>query len=312
MSTSLHCGLVQIERSLDNTALSAYMTCPREYYLAYHLNRRGGQEGPPGAGLQYGSLFHKVLEWYYKTGEESVAEHKARAWWAKHGVPIEGDHRTLERSILDFKRYREKWGATPLHEASKTVGFPDEPLVEIAAEVQAGSLIHPYTVKIDRVVDIAGLHYIQDHKTTARLDSNYFSGFEMSNQMKGYTRVGQYLMPQLRIVGVQINVIHVLKDKTDFRRELVTFTREELDEWESNTNEWARRLAQDIERWPSEDQILGDPKTPWPLAHFGDNGCSRKFGLCSYHRLCRIAAPLRRNMLAEIPVSIWNPLDSDE
>jgi hypothetical protein len=303
-------GLPGINRPLDNTALSAYMACPREYYMSMVLHRRG--EGR-SAALAYGSMMHILLENHYKTGGAvSIVEALGRSWWQENGHHEEGDHRTVERAILDYKRYREKWGQKPEEEQGRTVGYPDEPMVEIAADVKAGSLVHPYAVKLDRVIELGGLHYIEDHKTTSRLDRNYYGGFELSNQMMGYTRIGQLLMPSLKIVGIRLNVIHVLKDKTNFERQLFTFTKEQMAEWEANTNRWMERLSADAQGWPSDEELFsGAAQDRWPLAHFG-NGCSRKFGLCQYHSVCTIATPFRHRRLAEYPVNVWNPLEVDD
>ena len=307
--TAVPNGLPGIDRPLDNTAMSAYMACPREYYLGMVQHRRG--EGGSSA-LSYGSCMHNILEWHYKSGGAvAIVEDVARRWWKEHGFTAEGDYRTLERAILDYKRYREKWGQRPEDEQGVTVGYPEEPMVEIAADVMAGGLVHPYAVKLDRIIELGGLHYIEDHKTTSRLDKNYYSSFELSNQMQGYTRTGQLLMPSLKIVGIRLNVIHCIKSGTNFERQLFTWTREQLDEWEKNTNEWMRRISRDSLEWPSEAELMAGG-AQWPLAHFGDNGCSRKYGLCQYHKVCSVAAPFRHRVLAEYPVNPWNPLEIED
>lgn len=308
-------GLPGIDRPVDNTALSTYMRCPREYFFSMFLHRRG--EGASSPALAYGSLKHIILENHYRSGGEAdLVEAIARSWWAENGVAAEGDYRTLERGLLDYKRYREKWGKRPHDEQGDTVGFPEEPMVEIATDVKAGTLLHPYAVKLDRIIELGGLHYIEDHKTTSRLDRNYYSSFELSNQMMGYTRIAQYLMPSLKIVGIRLNVIHCIKTGTNFERQLFSFGRQQLDEWEANTNEWLLRLSADCVRWK---ELYGEnpegfplPDQRWPLAHFGDNGCSRKYGLCGYHSVCSIATAFRSRALAEIPVNPWNPLDIED
>jgi len=307
-------SLPVIQRPLDNTALSAYMACPREYWYSMYLHRRGAGRSP---ALAYGSLMHKLLEVYYRTGSPELAEMAGRGWWKEHGVEEEGEYRTLERGVLDFQRYRQKWGASPTAEFAKTVGFPEEPMVEMSANIQGGGLLHPWAVKIDRIIEVGGLHYVQDHKTTSRLDKNYFSGFELSNQMLGYTWAAQQLAPGLRIAGVQINVIHCIKSGTNFEQQFVTFTREQILEWTHNTNAWITRLAREIEAWEERHsnwlEHSGDPADyPFPVGHFGDNGCSRKFGLCGYHDLCSKAPSFRYRALQQLPLNPWNPLEVDE
>lgn len=303
-------SLPEIERPLDNTAMSAFMACPREYYMSMILHRRGSEEGGRSPALAYGGVMHVLLEWHYKTGGEALfAQAMAVEWWEKHGSTAEGDYRTLERALLDYKRYREKWGQRPNDEQARTVGAPENPMVEIAADIQAGELLHPYAVKLDHIIELGGMHYVEDHKSTSRLDKHYYSGFELSNQMMGYTRIAQRLMPQLRIAGIRLNVIHCIKSGTNFERQLFAYTREQLDEWEQNTNQWMRAIA--ATPWPTEDELAAGTK-PWPLGHYGTNGCDRKYGLCSYHSVCRIAAPFRTTVLRQIGINPWNPLDIED
>jgi hypothetical protein len=301
-------GLPHIERPLDNTALSAYMACPREYYLAMVLHRRSGGRGAP---LAYGGLIHNLLENHYKSGGATpIVEQLGHLWWARNGHSDPTDHRTLERGLLDYQRYRAKWGESPQDEQGRTIGWPDEPLVEISADIMGGGLLHPWAVKIDRVIELGGLNYVEDHKTTSRLDKNYYTSFELSNQMMGYTRIAQLLMPDLHISGIRLNVVHVLKDKTNFERQLFSWTQDQLLEWEETINQWALRVNSDSLDWPTEEQLAAG--APWPLAHFGDNGCSRKYGLCGYHSICSIGRRMRYKALSELPIHPWNPLEIDD
>ena len=298
-----------INRVMDNTALSAFMTCEREHYLSMYLHRRA--DIGRSSALAYGSVIHILFDQHYKTGGNvEIAELTARLWWDKHGHNEVGDHRTIERAILDYRRYRERWGKTPADEQGKTVGWPDAPLVEIPFNIQAGTLTHPWAGKLDRFIELGGRYYIEDHKTTSHLDRNFYAGFDLDNQMMGYTWAGRHIAPELKIQGVRLNVIHILKDKTNFERQIITYTREQLAEWERNTNRWFERLRRAQEEWPSIEQLQEGAE--WPLAHFGKDGCKRMYGLCSYHSLCSLAPTFRTNALLEIPVNEWDPMNIDE
>lgn len=295
-------GLPGINRPLDNTALSMYMTCPREYYFGMVLHRRAGGLSP---ALAYGRAWHLALEHHYRTGGQAdLVELFVRQKWQDHGAV--DDYRTLERVLLDYKRYRERWGADPSREDGKTVGWPVQPMVEVQSNTMSGGLVHSYTVKIDRIIELNSLGYVEDHKTTSRLDRNYWTQFELSNQMMGYVFQAQQLAPSLRIVGVRINVCHVLKTGTNFERQLFTYTPDQLREWVRNTNYWMQRLNADALSW----EHLGDGE--YPVAHFGENGCSRKYGMCSYHHACSRSARMRQTILDnEYPLNPWNPLEVD-
>lgn len=323
MSTSLPVidltsGLPGINRPLDNTAMQAYMACPREYYFGMVLHRRG--DGKRSPALAFGGVVHKILECHYKGMPEEMIELIAKAWWEKNGHDDPDDHRTFARAWLDYERYRKHWGLRPELEQGRTIGYPDEPMVEIATDSMGAGLIHPYAGKIDRIIELGDQIYVEDHKTTSRLDKNYFSSYELSQQMMGYTYLAQQLVPSLKIVGVRVNVIHILKDTTKFERQIFTWTREQMAEWIENTNAWMKRLNRDMEYWieiygdgDNPDQsMIPQPRLPWPIAHYGENGCSRKYGLCQYHRVCSVAAPFRHRALEELPVNPWNPLETED
>ena len=308
-----------IDRPIDNTAMSAYMACPREYALGMILHRRKAEGG--SAALTFGKAWHKALELHYKIGSSTTVEARRNAvqlgvqmHWGDGHESVD-DYRTLQRVFLDYEAYIKEWGEPSL-ESGKTVGWPTAPLIEMATNAQGEGLLHPWAGKIDRVIELNGLLYIEDHKTTSRLDKNYFKQFELSNQMKGYTYLGRQLLPGRKIAGVRINLSHVLTNKTAFHRELFTYTDADIAEWVGQMNLWFKRLGKDVELylelleqgWDSVSAIMAI----FP-AHFGDNGCSRKFGMCQYHEVCSVSPALRGRMLeANFEERPWNPLEVDD
>lgn len=282
-----------IQRPIDNTALTAYMTCPREYMFGMIQHRRPSGRSP---ALVFGSAWHTILEHHYKGKSPAEAVKAGLDAWEDHGAI--DDYRTIQRLVLVFEQYIKRWGTG--QDLKDTLGFPDNPLVESAVQIDDEELAHPYAGKIDRIVLVNGLGYIEDHKTTSRLDRHYFSQFDNSNQMKGYVYMARKLVPSLKIVGARINLAHVTKTKTEFHRHLVTYTPDAMLEWLDNYNNWARRLARDTEA------------NDFP-GHFGDNGCKRVYGLCSYHRVCRVSPRLQQKVLeSEFDVVPWNPLEAED
>ncbi len=285
-------SLPVIQRPIDNTALSAYMACPREFSYSMLQHRRPAGKSAP---LVYGSAWHTAMEYHYKSGGNvDLVNLAVRKTWEGHDSP--DDHRTLERCLLDYAGYIKKYGADPLNEDAQTVGYPDAPLVELSVNAKGDNLLHPYAGKIDRIIELNGLLYVEDHKTTSRLDKYYFSQYENSNQMMGYVYLANLLVPGRKVVGVRINVLHVLKGLSNYERQIITYSPSQLDGWEENTNSWLRRMARDIET----DEFPG---------HYGDNGCSRKYGMCSYHRVCSASPRIREKILEqEFDIHEWNPL----
>lgn len=289
-----------IDRPIDNSAMTVYKTCPREYNFSMIQHRR--KEGN-SAALAFGSAWHKALEIHYKTGgnRDAVIMGVTESW---EGHDSPDDYRTLGRIFLDYDKYVQKYGMPggPQDEG-KLVGGPE--MVEISTEVLVPGLLHPWTVKLDLFRDINGLVYVEDHKTTSRLDKHYFKQFWLSNQMKGYATVAKNILPGRIIAGVRINLSHVLTNKTEFHRQLFPFNPEILKEWISNENIWLKRLAQDYELLAA-----GDPDA-FP-GKYGDNGCSRKFGMCGYYEVCNASPRVRQTLLEQnYAVLPWNPLESD-
>jgi hypothetical protein len=300
MTTNSRSFLPVIDRPIDNTAMNAYLACPREFHYGYIQHRRGRGRSP---ALVYGSAWHTVMEWHYKTGgDRNKVIYETTMAWEGHDDPQ--DYRTLDRCLLDYDRFRDKYGLPgSATDDGRTIGYPEEPLVELATNASALGILHPWAGKLDRIIDLGGLAYVEDHKTTSRLDKNYFRQFDLSNQMMGYTVLGKALFPQLNVVGVRINLAHVLTGKTEFHRELFTFSPSRLEEWTANMNVWLKRLAKDYEMLAA-----GDPDA-FP-GHYGDNGCSRKFGMCGYHPVCSASPRLRQGVLErDYEINVWNPLE---
>lgn len=298
-----------INRPLDNTALQAYLACPREYFLAMIQHMRSSGRSP---ALVFGSAWHKALETHYKSGgDRDLVQLATQLSWEGHDSA--DDYRTLKRVLLDYDKYSKKFLQDDI---ASTVGWPDHPIIEVSTNAMGSSLLHPWAGKIDRIVEVGGLLYVEDHKTTSRLDKNYFTQFKLSYQMKGYTYLAQQLLPGEKIVGVRINLSHVLTAKTEFHRQLFTFSKGEIDEWTKVTNAWMSRLGRDIETY---NEAIARGLDSWDAinlafpAHFGDNGCSRKFGMCQYHQACSVGTRIRDQMLErDFEIRPWNPLEADD
>jgi hypothetical protein len=281
------------------------MTCPREYYLGMVLHRRGKGKSP---ALVFGSAWHKAMEIHYKSGGDRDLVHYAvtQAW---EGHDSADDYRTLNRVLLDYDRYRKQYGDDPTGEDAKTVGTVGDMLVELSTNAQGAALVHPWAGKLDRIIQLDGLYYVEDHKTTSRLDKHFFRQFELSNQMMGYTYLAKALLPQLPVVGVRINVSHVLTAKTEFHRKLITFSPAQITRWTAQTNIWMTKLSEDYEQLKVEAGLIPDVAFP---QHFGDNGCSRKYGMCGYWPICSSSPKLQEGvLLREYEINPWNPLEAD-
>lgn len=316
-----------LNRAIDNTAMSAYMACPEEFRLAMLEHRRPSSTTP---ALVFGTSWHKTLEYHYLGEKNETALEAGLRSWKDHGSS--DDYRTPARLFLTFKQYLKEFNE--VMDRKTTVGWPNKPMVELSVNVQGDAIIWPYAGKIDRAVLEHGLLYSEDHKTTSRLDRNYFAQFENSNQMMGYTYIAKQLFPEQKCVGVRINVAYLTKTKTEFHRRIVTYSPEQLKAWANNYNFWIKRIMLDtlVRLYDDEgaeraeqallslpdgfdftmDTIRAFSGSSFPR-HFGDNGCSRKFGMCAYHKVCSVSPHLRQRVLEhDFEINPWNPLEVED
>lgn len=283
-----------LDRPIDNTALSLFMKCPRKFDFAMRQHRR--HMGKPPAAIAYGAAWHKMMEVHYKTnGDSDLVFMTLQKHWEDHGKV--DDHRTSDRAWLEYQKYVEKYGP-PDQENGQTVGYVDgSPLVEISANATWPWGAYPYAGKIDRIIELQGQYYVEDHKTTSRMGDYYFQQFELSNQMMGYVWIARLLMPSIKIAGVRINAHCVLKRESKFARQIISFSDDRLEEWAHNYNNWIGKLKAAYE----QDDFPGNYSE-----------CDGKYRQCEYSGVCSMPPQLRERALeSDFEVNPWNPLESD-
>lgn len=301
-----------IPRSLDNTALNDYMSCPRKYLYSMVLNRRR-KAGGLSPALAYGTTWHAIMEAHYKTGGDRKAVVTAAVGsWQPHESP--DDHRTLERALMEYEKYTARWGTHEQEILSwgRTLGWPENPMVEKVAELWWPGALHPYTGKIDRLIEHQGLVYVEDHKSGSQKPN--FRQFDPSNQMMGYAWLAQKLTG-LPIAGVRINAHAVLKTTSHFERQTIMYSQDRLEEWAENYGRWVQRvndsmrlatLAVAPETQPT--QLAIDAAFPMNL-----NACAGKYGMCTYTEVCTYPANIRGKILeAEYENEAWDPMADEE
>ena len=294
-----------INRPMDNTALAMYMSCPRKFYYGMILNRRS--EGAPTPALAYGSGWHVAMETHYSAPMmareelyELVEERLADRWQVSSNPD---DYLTFQRCMVEYDKYVSTYGL-PWQEEAKTVGWPDQPLVEIAVELPIPGARHPYTGKIDRIVQINGQYLVQDHKTASQMRADYFKQWHLDNQMIGYAALAQQVTG-LPIAGVNINLHVVRKSDSEFKRETPQFVESRIQDWHRNYDYWLARIENDLLEL---DQ--GDAASAFPH-NFA--ACAGKYGMCQYSTVCSMPPKARQASLeADFTETPWNPLEAAE
>lgn len=277
------------------------------------LNRRKG--GNPRPALAYGTVWHAILEAHYKSSGDRAAVVKAAVdHWHPSDDP--SDHRTLERALRSYEKYLDVWGEHDVDMAShgRTIGLDaGTPVVELATELWWNGARHPYAGKIDRVFELHGLNYIEDHKTTSALGSQFFAQFDPSNQMMGYAVLGQELTG-LPIAGVRINAHGVLKTMDKFERKIIPYSQERLKEWKRNHNFWIDRIENSMRmvvesKLSAEDLIAETDDTLLNAFPHQFEACAGKYGMCTYAEVCTNTPNLRNAILDfDFEENPWDPM----
>lgn len=276
-----------VPRMIDNTALNAFRQCDWEYWAAMVQHRRPEKTS---SALHYGSVIHTLLEYFYKTRDPAVARAVAEIKY-RDKEPWPDDYRTLDRAILVFDKWVDEYGIADTR-SDHTVGWPENPAIEITTELMLPLAQIPYAVRIDRLVEIEGLLYVEDHKTTSQMGPKFFEEFEMSPQMMGYCRVASLLTGR-KVHGVRINALCTLKTTQKFARQIIPYSQERLDAWERQIAKTYRSLERAYET------------DTWVKRY----ACTRRYGKCQFFDVCALPDALQ-NMALEQDFSVnpWNPL----
>jgi len=279
--------MTKVLRVLDNTAIATARTCGFKYFAGMVQHRRRGKTSAP---LFYGTMFHKLLEIFYKTGNPILAKLVAKKLY-EGKEPKPGDYRTLARAMLVFDAYVEKYGfPDPRYEV--TVGYPDAPAIELSSNIILPRTGISYAVRIDRIFRINKLLYIEDHKTSSAFGATFFKEFYFSPQMMGYLRAAELLIGE-KVHGVRINAIITRTNDEVFHREIITYQRSVIDHWEDET----ARMVDQIAEW--------EHKGHYPKSF----KCFEKYGACEYLDVCNTPPDLQQLALEQdFDYAPWNPL----
>lgn len=293
-----------VGRVIDNTAMKAYMTCPRKFLYSMMQHRRG--RGLPTPALAYGSGWHRALQASYSAPQSDRAtlvaavEDYCITRWEKSTNPE--DYRTFDRTMVEYERYLDNYGL-PWDEPAQTVGWPDRPMVEITVDMPIPGARHPYAGKLDRIITENGLFLIEDHKTTSSMRADYFRQWELDSQMISYAALAS-IVTGLQIAGVRINLHVCRKSDSLFERRVIPFSPKRMQDWMAKYDEWLARIEDEVRR-----QAAGDPGA------FPENfsACSGKYSMCEYAPVCSLDPSRRQYALEQdFDVAPWNPLESTE
>lgn len=208
---------------MDNTMLSDWDTCPTRFYWR-HI-RHLVLVGESTAALNYGTAFHKALEAYYRA-------------LAAGSTLADAQEAALRRLVTELQKHNYNAPYDPESGLANMLGYFErwprdhEDIVVKQVEVNlqwelARDLV--YCGRIDLLPIYLGQLYIWDHKTGGKIRSycarpnHQFTGYLVGLKMLGF---------ETNLVAV--NLIGVLKTKTDYHRILTVREDWEMEQWRSH------------------------------------------------------------------------------
>lgn len=284
--------------TLDNTKRGTFVTCPRKFY--WH-HQRGLVPKNGSTAIRYGATFHGALEGYYKVIKE-------KGWDAKDEAVTQGailakkvwdtqnkdqdfftDYRTFEACMESFLQFLVHFQM----DQSLLKVIDTEQVFELELFIDPDKdwwyskyeygLLPPiiFTGRIDKVVNLSGMNWAVEYKTTGQPMDTQVSRLNKLAQLKGYTWAADNLPKyDFQIAGALVTVHRLysgkLKDggygklSIDFRRVPQIFTPADIVNWKHSFYYTAAQI---------HDCLIKDE---WPQQ---DDQCYQ-YGQCTYARLC--------------------------
>lgn len=267
---------------VDSQRLTAIMSCFRQAYYSYVLNKRGFETSEP---IQKGDVTHKMLETYYRLKIEGKPFKECVDTAVEVGEAHAVEHAQITaEQILVLTSYFRQYCEFYQHEN----WIPKEVESYFAFELyKDDELLVIYEGKIDLVVEIPGVlgYTVVDHKTTSRRSIPS----KLSNQFMGYCVATGNNNMMVNEYGLQASY---KKPSERLHRHLYSYSNSILEEW--------KRVA--VEYIIEFDQALqhGDYKPNF-------TSCDKYSG-CIFRDVCGAIPEAREFKLAtEYKTREWDP-----
>ncbi len=157
------------ERIWDYTTIDMFQRCRRYYY--WRIIRQLDTKTVSPA-LEFGKSLHDALDVYYTEGLEKALIKFRETYKDREGEEI----RTNANGIKLLEHYSKVYS----HEPFKIIGKPEVGFVVPLDKVLWGG-------RMDLPIEWDGQLWVMEHKSTSRLDSNFFKQFTLDKQVTSYT-----------------------------------------------------------------------------------------------------------------------------
>jgi len=317
-----------IQYAWDSTSLSTMLECPQRY--RYKIIEGWRSKSPNTAiALAFGILIHAGVEEFHRARARGADHALAVEAALKHvrekrnfdsektlyaQLPVADDIEEIRQAededegtnlrnskvrtryhlwralVWYFEQYRD--------DPMRVVHLADgRPAVEYSFRVGVGKSLSDGTElllagHLDKLVEFNGQNFVSDVKTTKSISRQYFSMFDLSHQMTGYTLGGKLAFSQ-PVAGVVIDAMALQIGGVQFARSFTYRTESQLQEY----IDLLAYVGEQAERFYEHDY--------YPL-----NTAACLF--CEFKDVCRQPPQLRHGYLNHLfeRREAWNPLRS--
>lgn len=290
--------------TLSDNSLGVFQSCNKAAEF-YTIDRRKKVQST--AAMDAGSAFHQAME--IQTRCSNPDQRKALVYEALTNFfldhPVEHDeYRNLDYVLAAYNGYEAKYSPdyvktckTPSGELMCEIDFKlplgvipmnaECVLDRINGPVPVNNVFVEWNGRIDGIVELDGMYWVRDYKTTSMGGSTYFDSFKMSGQPVGYAWAARQLS-DLPIAGFLLDCIITRKiTKTgkgvEYQRQRYPYSQEKIEEWKVN--------ALDL----ISDYLSNVRESKFPRR---TNSCVGKYGKCSYFNVCSLPQKFRAEALA--------------
>ncbi|HEY1644838.1 MAG TPA: PD-(D/E)XK nuclease family protein [Candidatus Saccharimonadales bacterium] len=326
-----------IEIYLDHHALSTFRSCPAKFKLEMIDGRRpkatAGSAGTGSWSLDFGILFHKVMEYYYtnfRSPDFSAAtaiayatkqwhEMGFQSWSAADGYKNVGGLEGFQWLInFYFAKYATENERLRVIGTELYFGKGKEVPLQLEATSAAPFRLF-YSGKIDLLIDNGFSLGPLDHKTSSNFkgkDPNL--GYMIQDGMTGYVFASKYMVrdvlklhPLARKTNmILMNYVQVARAKdlqSQFKRVPLYKSDAELEQWR------LRQIATVRDILNSTWGLFSDP--PLPFWYDTSHCTNTYYRECIFFPVHRIADPANQLVVLNNDYDIkpvWNPETRDE
>lgn len=287
--------------TIDHSKRTCATTCLRKYYYQ-HIRNLAPSIG--SSALRYGSTWHGFMDGYYRHIKENgwtrdgealnAAVEAGQKAWEEESVKFQfyTDYRTLQNCAKAFLEY--------VNYFSGDFGMLEVIEVEKAFKIEFPDFI--FTGKLDLQVELNGLPWLMEHKTTGQYLQRQIQLLNRSAQIIGYSHACQ--LAGYEIEGVLISFHHLSSRKLksgDWGALKIDFQRVPHIHSTQNVHDWYEIFKHEANRIAAAHETGN-----WVKQY---DSCYN-YGQCPYLPLCDQNRPLGEEVTSEYVSNEWDVLKS--